>query len=91
MGKVVNLNNALVVDQDTASEVWYALYSLADAEVLDRPISEFQELQKHARFVCLSLTQKMAQQDCALSSSIANSGYQSDWEKLVEEGDVNVD
>ncbi len=91
MGKVVNLNNALIVDQDTASEVWYALYSLADAEVLDRPISEFQELQKHARFVCLSLTQKMAQQDCALSSSIANSGYQSDWEKLVEEGDVNVD
>ena len=91
MGKVVNLNNALVVDQDTASEVWYALYSLADAEVLDRPISEFQELQKHARFVCLSLTQKMAQQDCALSSSIANSGYQSDWEKLIEEGDVNVD
>ena len=91
MGKVVNLNNALVVDQDTASEVWYALYSLADAEVLDRPISEFQELQKHARFVCLSITQKMAQQDCALSSSIANSGYQSDWEKLIEEGDVNVD
>ena len=44
MGKVVNLNNALIVDQDTASEVWYALYSLADAEVLDRPISEFQEL-----------------------------------------------
>ena len=84
MGKVVNLNNALVVDQDTASEVWYALYSLADAEVLDRPISEFQELQKHARFVCLSLTQKMAQQDCALSSAIAYSGYQSDWEKLVE-------
>ena len=91
MGKVVDLNNALIVDRDTASEVWYALYSLADAEVLDRPISEFQELQKHARFVCLSLTQKMAQQDCALSSSIANSGYQSDWEKLVEEGDVNVD
>ena len=91
MGEVVNLNNALVVDQDTASEVWYALYSLADAEVLDRPISEFQELQKHARFVCLSLTQKMALQDCALSSAIANSGYQSDWEKLVEEGDVNVD
>ena len=91
MGKVVNLNNALIVDQDTASEVWYAFYSLADAEVLDRPISEFQELQKHARFVCLSLTQKMAQQDCALSSSIANSGYLSDWQKLVEEGDVNVD
>ena len=91
MGKVVNLNNALVVDQDTASEVWYALYSLADAEVLDRPISEFQELQKHARFVCMSLTQKMAQQDCALSSSIANSGYLSDWQKLLQEGDVNVD
>ena len=91
MGKVVNLNNALIVDQDTASEVWYALYSLADAEVLDRPISEFLELLMHARFVCLSLTQKMAQQDCALSSSIANSGYLSDWQKLVEEGDVNVD
>ena len=91
MGKVVNLNNALVVDQDTASEVWYALYSLADAEVLDRPISEFQELQKHARFVCLSITQKLAQQDCALSSSIANSGYLSDWQNLLQEGDVNVD
>ena len=88
MGKVVNLNNALIVDQDTASEVWY---SLADAEVLDRPISEFQELQKHARFVCLSITQKMAQQDCALSSSIANSGYLSDWQNLLQEGDVNVD
>ena len=91
MGKVVNLNNALVVDQDTASEVWYALYSLADAEVLDRPISEFQELQKHARFVCLSITQKMAQQDCALSSSIASWGYLSDWQNLLQEGDVNVD
>lgn len=91
MGKVVNLNNALIVDQDTASEVWYALYSLADAEVLDRPISEFQELQKHARFVCLSITQKMAQQDCALSSSIAGSGYLSDWQNLLQEGDVNVD
>ena len=91
MGKVVNLNHALIVDQDTASEVWYALYSLADAEVLDRPISEFQELQKHARFVCLSITQKMAQQNCALSSSIANSGYLSDWQNLLQEGDVNVD
>jgi hypothetical protein len=91
MGKVVNLNNVLIVDQDTASEVWCALYSLADAEVLDRPISEFQELQKHARFVCLSITQKMAQQDCALSSSIANSGYLSDWQNLLQEGDVNVD
>ena len=91
MGKVVNLNNALGADQDPASEVWYALYSLADAEVLDRPISEFQELQKHARFVCLSITQKMAQQDCALSSSIANSGYLSDWQNLLQEGDVNVD
>ena len=91
MGKVVNLNNALIVDQDTASEVWYALYSLADAEVLDLPLSEFKELQKHARFVCLSITQKMAQQDCALSSSIANSGYLSDWQNLLQEGDVNAD
>jgi hypothetical protein len=32
----------------------------------------------------------MVQQDCALSSEIANSGYQSDWENLVEEGDFDV-
>jgi hypothetical protein len=90
MGEVVKLNNAVVVDQETVSELWYALYTLADGEVLDRPLSEFHKLQEHARFVCLSLTQKMVQQDCALSSEIANSGYQSDWEKLVEEGDLDV-
>jgi hypothetical protein len=89
MGEVVKLNNAVVVDQETVSELWYALYTLGDGKVLDRPLSEFHELQEHARFVCLKLTEKMVEQDCALSSEIAY-GYQSDWENLVKEGDFDV-
>ena len=87
MGKLVNLNNALIVDQDTASEVWYALYSLADAEVLDRPISEFQELQEEAANASRCIAIKMLQQNCEPSARITSCGL---LPSFNEEGEVSV-
>ena len=90
MGEVVKLGNSVVVDQEFISEVWCLLHELSDKSFLDRPLTDFQELQDHARSISRVLAAKMAQQDCALSKSIESSGYLPEFITAIQ-GDSNVE
>ena len=70
MGRVQKLNNAIVVDEDTISSIWWCLNRLADPDLLDNPLSEFEELQAASRDLSRSVAIKMRLQKCELSEKV---------------------
>ncbi len=70
MGDVKKLYNAVVVDQEFISQVWYALDALGDPDVLSGSLDSFTELQENSKTLASILAAKMAQQDCGLGDSV---------------------
>ena len=70
MGRVQKLNNAIVVDGDTISKIWWCLNQLADPDLLDNPLSEFEQLQEASRELSRNVAIKMKLQQCELSEDL---------------------
>lgn len=88
MGRVQKLNNAIVVDEDTISKIWWCLNQLADPDLLENPLSEFEQLQEASRDLSRSIAIKMRLQECNLSEDLVN--YDPDsLDEFNELGDTN--
>ena len=70
MGIVQKLNNAIVVDEDTISEIWWCLNRLSDHEVLALPLEDFEEIQTLCRALSRNVALKMRLQECQLSQNV---------------------
>ena len=87
MGKVIDLNNAVVVDRKLISEIWVLLHSLSDKDLLSGSIENFQELQEEASDASCRIAIKMLQQNCEPSARITSCGLLPDFN---EEGEASV-
>lgn len=70
MGELVRLHNAVVIDQEFISQLWYYLNTLSDPEVINGNLSDFTLIQQGAAEHCCALAIKMAEQDCGLGDSV---------------------
>ncbi len=70
MGDVKKLYNAVVVDQELISQIWYTLDALGDPDVLSGSLDSFTELQENSKTLASVLAAKMAQQDCGLGDGV---------------------
>ena len=87
MGRVVDLNNAVVVDRKLISELWVLLHSLSDKALLFGSFEHFQELQEEAADASRCIAIKMLQQNCEPSARITSCGL---LPSFKEEGEVSV-
>ena len=87
MGRVVDLNNAVVVDRKLISEIWVLLHSLSDKDLLSGSIENFQELQEEASDASCRIAIKMLQQNCEPSARITSCGLLPSFE---EQGELSV-
>ena len=87
MGRVVALNNAVVVDRKLISELWVLLHSLSDKALLSGSFEHFQDLQEEAANASRCIAIKMLQQNCEPSARITSCGLLPSFE---EEGEVSV-
>ena len=89
MGRVQKLNNSIVVDGDTISKVWWCLNQLADPDLLDNPLSEFEELQNLGRDLSRNVAIKMKLQECELSEDVVRFCDELSLEEFNQTGDAN--
>ena len=89
MGRVQKLKNAIVVDEDTISKVWWCLNQLADQDLLDNPLSEFEELQNFSRELSRNVAIKMKLQECELSEDVVRFCDELSLEEFNQTGDAN--
>ena len=89
MGRVQKLKNAIVVDGDTISKVWWCLTQLADPDLLDNPLSEFEELQNFSRDLSRNVAIKMKLQECELSEDVVRFCDELSLEEFNQTGDAN--
>jgi len=87
VGRVVDLNNAVVVDRKLISEIWVLLHSLSDKDLLSGSIENFQELQEEASDASCRIAIKMLQQNCEPSARITSCGLLPSFE---EQGELSV-
>ena len=87
MGRVIDLNNAVVVDRKLISEMWVLLHSLSDTDLLSGSIENFQELQEEAANASRCIGMKMLQQNCEPSARITSCGL---LPSFNEEGEASV-
>ena len=87
MGRVIDLNNAVVVDRKLISEMWVLLHSLSDTDLLSGSIENFQELQEEAANASRCIAMKMLQQNCEPSARITSCGL---LPSFNEEGEASV-
>ena len=89
MGRVQKLKNAIVVDEDTISKVWWCLNQLAAPDLLDNPLSEFEELQNFSRELSRNVAIKMKLQECELSEDVVRFCDELSLEEFNQTGDAN--
>ena len=89
MGRVQKLKNAIVVDEDTISKVWWCLNQLADPDLLDNPLSELEELQNFSRDLSRNVAIKMKLQECELSEDTVRFCDELSLAEFNQTGDVN--
>ena len=87
MGRVVDLNNAVVVDRKLISELWVLLHSLSDEALLSGSFEHFHGLQEEAANASRCIAIKMLQQNCEPSARITSCGL---LPSFKEEGEVSV-
>jgi hypothetical protein len=69
MAELRKLKNAVVLDKELISDVWYFLHRLSDPDLLNKELSDFESLQKKGQDICVALSHRMAQQECPLSDT----------------------
>ena len=89
MGRVQKLKNAIVVDGDTISKVWWCLHQLAAPDLLANPLSEFEELQNLGRDLSRNVAIKMKLQECELSEDVVRFCDELSLEEFNQTGDAN--
>jgi hypothetical protein len=87
VGRVVDLNNAVIVDRKLISEMWVLLHCLSDEHLLSGSIENFQGLQEEAADASRCIAMKMLQQNCEPSARITSCGL---LPSFKEEGEVSV-
>lgn len=85
MGQAHKLNNAIIVDQDTISGLWYLLHRLSDSSLLDEGLPVLEDLQSQGRHACVALSHKISQQGCCLSEEME--GWQTVLNQMIEENE----
>ena len=89
MGRVQKLKNAIVVDGDPIRKVWWCLDHLAAPDLLDNPLSEFEELQNLGRDLSRNVAIKMKLQECELSEDVVRFCDELALEEFNQTGDAN--
>tara|TARA_R100001163_G_C4993958_1_gene145500 strand:+ start:419 stop:706 length:288 start_codon:yes stop_codon:yes gene_type:complete len=79
MAQVHKFTNSVILDADTASELWWCLNLLSDEHVIDGHLSEFKNIQKAGKHSMRILVSKMTQQGCQLSDKISNKADRDDF------------
>lgn len=84
MANVKKMFNAVTLDQEFASDIWFALYDAAQNPEATGVDQGFMELADH-------LALKMYDQDCGLSSKLEAAGLLSPWMRPIVERIIELD